>query len=498
MIRKVSIALALAASLIVAPHIVVEAAAPKKESEEQADAVRGLPPEVVTTHSVTLAGEKIGFSARAGAVRLRDAQTGAPRADVAFVSYERAEADPLTRPVVFVFNGGPGAASAWLGLGGLSPWRLAVGSRLSPSAPPLVTDNAESWLAFADLVFVDPPGTGYSKFLADGDEIKKQFFSTRGDAEALAVVLRKWLAAHRRSASPKYLVGESYGGFRIVKLARALRERESVGVDGLLMISPVLDFSWLEGSRNLLSYAAYLPSFAAVARAAEDRAALADAEAYAAGEFVADLLKGAQDRDALARLAANVARLSGLERQTVERAGGRIDVRNFVRNRRRDAEQLLSAYDGDVAGFDPAPFSQDRDWADPVLDTLRTPLGAAMSRVVSERLAWPIGDARYEILNDSVAHDWDFGRGGRLNAEAVSDLRQALALDPRLKVLVVHGLTDLVTPYFATKLLLDQLPAYGEASRIRFVTLPGGHMSYIRDESRKLLRDAARSTIERR
>lgn len=499
MTLRVPIALALAASLAFAPIYVAAAAAPKKESEEQAGALQGLPAEVATTHTITLGGEKIVFSARAGAVRLRDAQSGAARADVAFVSYERADADPLTRPVAFVFNGGPGAASAWLGLGGLSPWRVAfASSRLAPSTPPLVIDNAESWLPFADLVFVDPPGTGYSKFLVEGDEVRKHFFSTQGDAEALAVVVRKWLTTHRRSASPKYLVGESYGGFRVVKLARALQERESVGIDGLLLISPVLDFAWLEGSRNLLSFAGYLPSFAAIARSAKDREALADVEAYAAGEFVNDLLKGVQDKDAMSRLGANVARFTGLERQSVERLGGRVDVRTFIRSRRRAAQQVLSAYDGEIAGFDPAPFSRDGDWADPVLDALRAPLGAAMSRVVTERLQWPVGDARYEILNDRVAHGWDFGRAGRVNAEATSDLRQALALDPRLKVLVVHGLADLVTPYFATKLLLDQLPAFGDVPRVRLVALPGGHMAYIHDDSRKLLRDAARATIEAR
>lgn len=494
MMIRVATALALAASLAFAPACAAEA---KKDSDEQAGAVRGLPPEVTTTHTMTFAGEKMVFSARAGAVRLRDAQSGAPRADVAFVSFERAEADPLTRPIAFVFNGGPGAGSAWLALGGISPWRVSFpGGRLAPSTPPVVVDNAESWLPFVDLVFVDPPGTGYSKILVEGDDVGKRFFSTQGDAEALAVVVRKWLATHRRTASPKYLVGESYGGFRVAKLARALQERESVGVDGLVLISPVLEFSWLEGSRNLLSHAGYLPSFAAVARDAKDRSALADVESYAAGEFVSDLLKGVQDRDAMSRLGANVSRFTGLERQLVERLGGRVDVRSFIRNRRRGAEQVLSAYDGDVAGFDPSPFSRESDWADPVLDALRAPLGSAMSRIVTERLGWPVADARYEILNDRVAHDWDFGRGGRINAEAASDLRQALALDPRLKTLVAHGLTDLVTPYFATKLLLDQFPAFGDAPRVRFVTVPGGHMSYLVDESRKLLRDAARTLID--
>lgn len=358
----------------------------------------------------------------------------------------------------------------------------------------MIVENAESWLTFADLVFVDPPGTGYSKIISDSEDLRKRFFSVQGDADALAVVLRKWLTTHRRLASPKYLVGESYGSFRAVKLVRALRERESVGVTGLILISPVLDFTWLD-VRNLLS--AYLPSFAAVARGVKDRAALADVEEYAGGAYLTDLLKGVRDADALSRLSARVAQFTGLNSKTVSQLGGRVHVKTFTRERARDDQRVLSAYDGEVAGFDPAPFSQDSDWADPVFEALRTPLGAAMSRIVTEKLEWPINDARYEILNTQVAHQWDYGSGGRINAEAVSDLREALALDPRLKVLIVHGITDLVTPYFATKLLLDQLPAFGDRSRLQLVVLPGGHMLYVRDESRRAFRDTARTSIER-
>lgn len=482
------------ACLASAPTLAEDAGAAKKAGEEHS---RGLPPEVVTSHTITVAGEKIAFLARAGAVRLYDAQSGAPRADVAYVSYERADADPLERPVAFVFNGGPGAASAWLGLGALSPWRLRFdGEAPAPSTPPLVIDNAESWIPFADLVLVDPPGVGYSKFLGDGEDVRSHFFSVQGDVDALAVVVRKWLTTHRRAESPKYLVGESYGGFRVVKLARALSERENVGVDGLVLVSPILDFAWREGPRNLLSFAAYLPSFAAVARVALDRAELADVEAYAAGEYVLDLLKGVKDADAVSRVSANVARLAGLERETVARLAGRVDVKTFARERRRAAGRVLSVYDAEVSGYDPTPFARDSDWPDPMLDSLRAPLGAAMSRIVVEKLGWPVGDARYEILDDQVARHWDFGHGGRANAEALTDLGRALALDRRLEVLVVHGLADLVTPYFATKLQLDQLPAFGEGSRVRLIVLPGGHMPYTRDDARKSLRDAARALIE--
>ena len=345
---------AVLAGVALAPGHAAEVSAAKKGSEDQSAPALGLPAEVATKHVITLSGEKLAFTARAGAVRLSDAQSGAPRADVAFVSYERADADPLTRPVAFVFNGGPGAGSAWLGLGALSPWRLRLdGDSFSPSTPPLVVDNAESWLGFVDLVFVDPPGTGYSKFLNENEESKKHFFSVQGDVDALAVVVRKWLTTHRRLASPKYLVGESYGGFRVVKLAGALRERENVGVEGLVLVSPVLDFSWLEGGRNLLTFAAYLPSFAAIARGAKDRRDVADVEAYAAGEYVTDLLKGVKDEGALARLRANVARLTGLPPEKVERLAGRIDAKTFTRERLAASGRVLSSYDGEVAGFDP-------------------------------------------------------------------------------------------------------------------------------------------------
>ncbi len=484
-----------AAGFICAQAFALEAPSAKKAVEEQ-PSTRGLPAEVVTTHTWTFPGGKIPFTARAGALHLRDLHSGALQADVAFVSYERAEANLETRPVTFVFNGGPGSASAWLGLGAMSPWRVRLSDPPSPSNPPLTTDNAESWLAFTDLVFIDPPGAGYSVILGEGDELRKRFYSVQGDVEALAVVMREWIATHHRLASPKYLVGESYGGLRVVKLLSALREHESIGVNGLVLVSPVLDFSWLENSRNPLTFASTLPTYAAIARSAKDRAALSDVEAYASGEYVRDLLKGVRDADAVSRMSANVAQITGLDPQLVASLGGRVDVKSFTRERRRSSKEVLSVYDGDVAGYDPTPFARDSEWADPVLDSLRPQFGAAMSALTADVLKWPIGDARYEIINDHVAHDWDYGRGGRSHVEAVSDLREALALDPHLKVLVAHGVADLVTPYFTTKLLLDEIPSFGDPSRLRLLLLPGGHMPYLRDDSRKLLRDAARTEIE--
>ncbi|WP_424360699.1 S10 family peptidase [Methylocystis parvus] len=496
MARFISIVLA-ALALGACDPAHADAPAPNPKSvEEQA---RGLPAEAVTSHTISLQGEKIAFTARAGAIRLRDAKSDAPQADVAYISYERTGVDASTRPVVFVFNGGPGAASAWLGLGALSPWRLRLPQTAPfPSAPPILVDNAETWLGFADLALIDPPGAGYSKIISDSTDVEKHFFSADGDAEALAVVMRKWLVARGRLASPKYIVGESYGGFRAVKLLAPLRDRENIGVDGLFLVSPALDFSWLGGGRNLLSYAALLPSMTAAARGVSARKDLADVESYASGDYVVDLLKGAKDAQTLARMSESVARFTALDRQIVARLGARIDGRSFSRERGRSQQRVASAYDANVEGYDPDPFARASEWADPVLETWRVPLGAAMTRLVQEKLAWPIGDARYFILNDRIAHRWDYGSGGRANAEVMSDLRDSLALDARLRVVVVHGAADLVTPYFATKLMLDQLPAYGDPERVRLVVTGGGHMPYLYDAGRESLRDAARKLIEGR
>ena len=167
----------------------------------------------------------------------------------------------------------------------------------------------------------------------------------------------------------------------------------------------------------------------------------------------------------------------------------------FARERERANKSVLSAYDGMVAGFDPDPARRSAHRADALLDALRAPLGTAMSGLVTGRLNWAVKDLRYEVLNDAVAARWDWGRGGSSNSESVRALRQMLALDRRLRVLVIHGSTDLVTPYFATKMALDQFPTYGDTDRVRSVVLPGGHMIYAHDGSRAALRDEAQKTI---
>lgn len=455
-----------------------------------------LPAAVTTSHKVALPGRMLEFDAVAGAIEILDGQTGKPEAEVAFVAFLLKGKPPAERPVTFAINGGPGAGSAWLDLGAMGPWRLPL-TRPSPSGTPRTIDNPETWLDFSDLVFIDPPGTGYSRLRGKTDETRRNFYSIDGDLRALAIVIRKWLTTHGRLTSPKFLVGESYGGFRAPKLARRLQDEEGIGLRGLVLVSPVLDFSWLEGTNNPFTFVTRLPSQAAVVFGADGRqgrAALAEVEAYAAGPYLLDLLRGTRDLAALERLTEKVARFTGLDPALVRKLGGRVDLATFSRERARASGKVSSIYDGRVSAYDAAPLSARGDYSDAILDAAKAPLAAAMTEVTATRLGWKI-DARYEILNEAVNRHWDWG-SGRCRAEALSDLERSLALDPDFRVLVVHGLTDLVTPYFATKLLLDQVPAFGSTDRLRFEVYGGGHMFYFDDKARAAWREDARRLIE--
>lgn len=458
-----------------------------------------LPPAVTSSHTMELPSRSLHFKAIAGPVRLTDAQSGKPQADVGATAFLLEDTDPAKRPVTFAINGGPGAASAWLDLGSLGPWRLPFERAMfSPSASPITIDNADTWLDFTDLVFIDPPETGYSRLLTKDNEARRHFFSVTGDIEALAVTIRKWLAANSRLESPKFIVGESYGGFRAPRLARRLQDVEGIGITGLVLVSPVLDFNWWsDGVANPLACAVRLPSQAAAARGLsgqEARSSLADVETYAAGPYITDLLRGERDPQALARIAEKIASFTGLDPALVRKLGGRIDPATFAREKNRTSAKVTSLYDALVSGFDPAPHAAVSDFPDPILDAFKTPLASAMADISSNRLRWMV-EARYEILNENVYRAWDWG-SGRERPEALTDLRHVMALDPSLRVLVAHGVTDQVTPYFASKILIDQVPPMGAQDRLRLKVYGGGHMLYFDDKSRAELREDARKLIE--
>lgn len=453
-----------------------------------------LPPDSTTKQSVALPDRTLNFTATAGSIRLFN-DKGEPEADIAYTAYVLDGGAPAARPVTIFFNGGPGASSAWLQLGAAGPWRITFGSDgVSPS--PELKANAETWLDFSDLVFIDPVGTGYSRFIATGEDVRKKYFSADGDVSASAVAVRRWLEKNGRLTSPKYIVGESYSGIRAPRVVRNLQTQQGVGVKGLILISPVLDFREYSGS-SLLQYVASLPTMAATAREAKGpvtRAAVADVERYAAGEFLTDLVKGLADTDATTRLADRFAELTGIDRAVSRRLAGRLDQSEFRREFDRRNGKVTGRYDASIKGFDPQPDSSFFHFDDPSLEPLLAPLTSAVVDLTTRKLNWK-PDGSYELLNNEVNRAWDFGRG--LNPlESISQLKQILALDPRFKLVVAHGLFDLAAPYFGSKILLDQLPAYGTPDRAKLVVFPGGHMFYSRDGSRQALRAEAQATLK--
>jgi carboxypeptidase C (cathepsin A) len=476
-----------AASLTAAPP--TSAQATSRSASETPQASERLPGPSITHHELTLPDRTLAFRTEASAITIT-APDGREEADIAFVAYRLDGDDSSRRPVTFLVNGGPGAASAYLQIGAIGPWLLPLGGeRIAPSQPADLRPNAETWLDFTDLVFIDPVGTGFSRLINPDDSLRRRYLSVDGDAAVLADMIRRWLVANDRIGSPKYIVGESYGGFRAPLVAEHLRDDHGIAVSGLTLVSPVLDFGWWQQPDYApLPMVTLLPSLAAVQMEAtrtfsEER--LREVEDYAAGEFLADLMRGVHDKAAVARLIDRVSALTGLDRDAVAREDGRVNAGVFARESRRDDHLRTSVYDATVTAK-----GRDRG-SDPVLDAMTAPLTTAMLGFYGETLKW-LPNREYQLLNRDVGRSWDWGRH-RGQPEAVTDLVDLVSLDPTLSVLVTHGRTDLVTPYFGTALILRQLDVADADQRLRQVTYPGGHMFYTRTDSRRAFREDARA-----
>jgi carboxypeptidase C (cathepsin A) len=447
-----------------------------------------LPPDSTTKQTVELPGRTLAFTATAGSIRLFD-DKGEPQADIAYTSYQLDGIDRAERPVTFLFNGGPGASSAYLQLGNAGPWRLPINAdRVTPSSSPELQPNADTWLDFTDLVFIDPVGTGYSRFVSTNEDVRKRFFSVDGDVNSLALVIRRWLEKNDRLISPKYVTGESYGGIRGPKVVHNLQMQQGVGVKGLILISPLMDFREFSGT-SILQYVASLPSYAAVARQMKGpvtRADLADVERYAGSDFLLDLIKGEADTAATNRVADKVAELTGIDQAVSRRLAGRFEIGEFRREFDRREGKVTGRYDGSVLALDPFPDSSYSRIGDQSGDALTGPLTSAAIDLTTRKLNWR-PDGSYELLSGAVGRAWDFGRGQH-PPESTTELREIMALDPNLKVLVGHGLFDLATPYFGSQIVLNQLPGFAAPPRVKLVVYPGGHMFYSRDGSRQAFR----------
>jgi carboxypeptidase C (cathepsin A) len=481
------IALTLAA-LIAFPAAAQDAKAPPKA--EAAETPR-LPEDASARLTATIAGRPVAYTATAGKLPVRD-DKGRIIAEVAYTAYTTGGAD---RPVTFAFNGGPGAASVYLDLGLIGPHRVAFGAQGdTPSSAARVENNAESWLDFTDLVFIDPVGTGFSRAYVPADEAKRTFFGTEQDIRYLSRIIYDWLLKNRRLGSRKYLAGESYGGFRLPRLTHMLQTDLGVGISGMILVSPRLDYGVVSPGRDLspMFWVSGLPSMAAAKRERDGKlltmADMADVEAYARSEFAVDLMRGARDPAAVERLATRIAGLTGLDPALVRRLGGRVDLPTFAREFQRDRGLIASRYDGNVTAYDPFPWSPTTRAGDPILEGIVAPTSSAKVDQLTRIIGWKV-DGRYEALSNEVNRLWERDPA----AESTTALRQAMALDPRMRVLVVHGFTDIQTPYFASRLIIDQIPTLADPNQIRLAVYPGGHMFYSRPDSRRMMRSDVRA-----
>jgi carboxypeptidase C (cathepsin A) len=489
--RSLLSAVALGGLLVLAPLGAASADDAPAKAEAQATKATELPPfpaDASVKQTTTVAGKTLNYTATVGHLPVRD-ENGKVIAEVVFTAYTLDGPRDLNRPVTFAFNGGPGASSVYLNLGAIGPKRIQFGAAGdSASEPVKLQDNPGTWLDFTDLVFIDPVGTGFSRSLVSKEETKKRFWSTKPDIEYLSRIVYDWLLKNGRLSSPKYVVGESYGGFRGPRITHTLQTELGVGVNGLVLVSPYLDAHTSDGSPvSPYPYVTTLPSMAAAHFEREGKALTPDlmkpVEDYARGEFVVDLLKGRSDKAALDSLVQHVSALTGLDPETVRRQGGRIDSSAFLRQVYRDQGKIGSWYDSNVTAYDPFPWSPERKSNDPILDSIIAPTTSAMVDFVTRVVGWKV-DARYYALSDEVNAGWD--EPGVV--ESVTDLRQAMALDPNLKVLIAHGWDDLSCPYFGSELIVDQMPEMGAPGRIGVHVYPGGHMFYSRPDSQAAFR----------
>jgi carboxypeptidase C (cathepsin A) len=451
-----------------------------------------LPADSVTRHSIDVAGGgKLDYTVTAGTFSLFD-QSGERSAAIFYTAYVAKAAGPASRPVTFAFNGGPGAASGFLNLGLVGPRLAQFGPDGRDGAQVHIVDNPDTWLGFTDLVLIDPVGTGWSRAAKpDGGEA---FWGVRADAESMAKVVALYVAKNARVSSPKFLLGESYGGFRAAKVARVLQNEQGISVSGILMLSPMLEGAFqFGGNRFALGAALQLPSLAAAEmerKGTFSKEALAQAEHFALTDYLPALAGPPLQGDAAKTLYARVAAMTGLPEDVLARRRGFIGD-SYVKGLHLNDRKIVSHYDATFAVDDPNPESPDARGPDPILDGLVRSYGGAFVSYARDELGFKT-EMTYNLLNSEISGHWKWGRG-RAQPSVSEDLRALLELTPSFRIMVAHGYSDMVTPFAVSRYVLDHLPPSEAEERTQLRLYRGGHMFYLDPDSRKAFTADART-----
>jgi carboxypeptidase C (cathepsin A) len=464
------------------------ARAPAADTDPQG-VLRLLPANAVSEKQTTIAGKPFPYTATAGTLALFD-QSGDRLAAVFYTAYVAksapAGANAARRPITFVFNGGPGAASAFLHLGLAGPRIIDFGPDGRDGAAAKLRDNPETWLAFTDLVMIDPIGTGWSRTAKP--DAAAAFRNVSSDADSIAKVIALYVAHNSRGASPKYLLGESYGGFRAAKVARALQNDQGIIVSGIVMVSPMLETAFQWGNdREPFKAALYLPSLVATELERTKQFtpdAIAAAERFALTDYLSTLAGPKPTSEKAAEFYGQIARMTGLAPDIVAKSGGY--VRDAYLEQLRKQGVQVSNYDATFTITDPVPGTDLSRGGDPMLNGFVRALSGVFVGYARDELGFKT-DITYTLLSRD-GWDWSTGRGGQssLAGQGVSnDLSALLTLDPSFRLLVAHGRNDLVTPYGVSRYLLDQIRPAGAPERVQLTAYRGGHMFYFSDEQRR-------------
>jgi len=450
-----------------------------------------LPADSVTEHSIDLPSGKLAYTATAGTLPLFD-QSGERAAAIFYTAYVAKSANPAARPVTFVFNGGPGAASAFLNLGLVGPRVAEFGADGHDGSNVHLIDNPDTWLAFTDLVLIDPVGTGWSRAAKPGGA--GDFWAVHSDAESMAKVIALYVARNSRATSSKYLLGESYGGFRAAKTARLLESEQGIMASGILMLSPVLEGAFqFGGDRFALGAALQLPSLAAAElerKSAFSQDALAQAEHFALTDYLTTLAGPPLEGDAAKKFYARVAEITGLSVDAVAESRGFIRD-DYIKNLYSGDHKIASRYDATFASDDPYPESPVARGPDPILDGVIRGYGSAFVGYARDELGFKT-DMTYDLLAADVAGKWDWEQGHG-QAGVADDLRVLLALTPSFRLMIAHGYSDMVTPYAVSRYVFQHLPAFDGEERTELKLYRGGHMFYLDPDSRKAFSADART-----
>lgn len=440
---------------------------------------------VFTTNTVTIAGERVTYQAETGMLPIfkRD---GTTTASVFYVAYTRLdENDKATRPVTFCFNGGPGSSSVWLHLGALGPRRVKMNPNGTLPPPPFqLEDNHYSLLNASDLVFIDPVATGFSRPVKD--QKASDFFGDTADLDSVGEFIRLWTTRHDRWLSPKYLCGESYGVFRAAGLADHLRDAYGMYLNGLVLISGVLDFQTIaDDPGNDTPYPLYLPAYTAAAHfhhklppdlQRDLPTALAEAREFARGEYTTALHEGDSISPAeRERVILELSRFTGLTTNVIADNDLRIDPGVFRKQLLHDQGLILGAYDSRITGRDDDPASEYPDF-DPSDAAVYGPFAACMNSYVRSELKFK-DDLPYELL--AGVQPWNYGSPNNY-PNAAPRLAATMNQNPYMKVLVLGGKCDLVCPIDTVHYAIDHMPldpAY--RTNIVYAQFDAGHMMYI-------------------